>query len=339
MPAQRKAAARIEARGDGGKHFTSSPDFTALVRHRATGQWPEILAGLGIDAGALRNRHGPCPGCGGRDRFRFDDAGARGTFICGGGGEPLAGDGFALLMHVYGWRFPEAVEEVARALGLQPGEAKQANAAHVARLQEQARQRQAQADAERVERHRRCAADAAALWSRGEPVTRHAYLQRKAVQAHGIRQAGGLLLVPMHDAAGELWNVQKIDAAGQKCFLPGRKRGLFHLMGTPGRWLALAEGYATAATVHEATGWPVAVAFDAGNLLPVAEALARRHPAAGIAVYADHDAAGLKGARNAAQAVGGIVCAPATPGQDWNDAGAAAVREAARALAGPEVAA
>jgi hypothetical protein len=88
----------------------TAPTF-AMVKIAAHGRWPEILAGLGIDPAALRNRHGPCPGCGGIDRFRFDDK-DDGRFYCGGGGEPVSGDGFALLQHVYGWTAREALERV-----------------------------------------------------------------------------------------------------------------------------------------------------------------------------------------------------------------------------------
>ncbi len=51
----------------------------------ARGRWAEILPALGIGAEFLSDKHGPCSGCGGKDRFRFDDKGGRGTFICGGG--------------------------------------------------------------------------------------------------------------------------------------------------------------------------------------------------------------------------------------------------------------
>ena len=88
----------------------TAPTF-AMVKIAAHGRWPEILAGLGIDAAALRNRHGPCPGCGGTDRFRFDDK-DDGRFYCGGGGEPVSGDGFALLQHAHGWTAREALERV-----------------------------------------------------------------------------------------------------------------------------------------------------------------------------------------------------------------------------------
>jgi putative DNA primase/helicase len=87
----------------------------------ATDRWPEILLALGVPKATLVDRHGPCPGCGGEDRFRFDNKKGRGTFICSqGGGEPLSGDGFSLLHHVFGWNFKQAIEEVARVLGTLP---------------------------------------------------------------------------------------------------------------------------------------------------------------------------------------------------------------------------
>lgn len=94
----------------------TAPTFDT-VKAAAHGRWPEILGGLGIDPAALRNRHGPCPGCGGKDRFRFDDK-EIGRFYCGGGGEPVSGDGFALLQHVHGWSARESLERVAQSMGM-----------------------------------------------------------------------------------------------------------------------------------------------------------------------------------------------------------------------------
>ncbi len=93
-------------------------DF-ATVKAAARDQWPSLLQQLGIPTEALRDHHGPCPGCGGVDRFRFDDQDGDGSFICSnGGGDPLAGDGFHLLQHVYGWPPAQALKAVAEALGL-----------------------------------------------------------------------------------------------------------------------------------------------------------------------------------------------------------------------------
>lgn len=76
------------------------------------GRWQAILPAFGIGAEYLRNRHGPCPGCGGRDRFRFDDKDGRGTFYCNGSGNPTSGDGYALISHVHGWDNTRAYREV-----------------------------------------------------------------------------------------------------------------------------------------------------------------------------------------------------------------------------------
>ena len=88
------------------------------LREQVRGLWPTILPSLGIAPEYLRNRHMPCPGCGGNDRFRFDDKGGSGSFYCGGGGDPTSGDGFDLLKHVHGWDFAEAAKEVERVLGI-----------------------------------------------------------------------------------------------------------------------------------------------------------------------------------------------------------------------------
>lgn len=85
------------------------------VLDAARGRWETTLGRLGVNTALLTSRHGPCPGCGGRDRFRFDDKDGEGTFICSqGGGGNLAGNGLTLLAHVTGWQWKRCVEEVGR---------------------------------------------------------------------------------------------------------------------------------------------------------------------------------------------------------------------------------
>lgn len=79
----------------------------------AVGRWPGILQSLGIAPAFLGKKHGPCPICGGTDRYRFDDKG-RGTWICSHCG---AGDGFQLLQRVHGWSFSEAARQIDRIVG------------------------------------------------------------------------------------------------------------------------------------------------------------------------------------------------------------------------------
>ncbi len=91
------------------------------VKAATNGRWAGVLAGFGANAALLRNHHGPCPGCGGKDRFRFDDVGGDGSFLCSqGGGEVLAGDGFSLLMHIKGWEWKRCVAEIGMALNVTP---------------------------------------------------------------------------------------------------------------------------------------------------------------------------------------------------------------------------
>lgn len=87
------------------------------LKDKAAGKWRGILPAIGIDAKALRNRHGPCPMCGGKDRFRFDDKGGRGTWICNQCG---AGDGIELVKKFRGVDFKEAARIIEQHIGAAP---------------------------------------------------------------------------------------------------------------------------------------------------------------------------------------------------------------------------
>ena len=178
------------------------------------------------------------------------------------------------------------------------------------------RVREARDKAKRAERerHKTAQQNANTDWARGKPAdATHGYLARKGVGAYGIRELDGDILVPLSDTACTLHGVQRIDAAGNKKFPYGTaKTGHYHLIGEPGPRLIFAEGYATAASIHEATGDPVVVAFDAGNLRPVAEALHKKFPTAAIVIAGDNDKSGTgqRHAREAAAAVGGLMVLP-----------------------------
>lgn len=90
------------------------------VRTAAAGRWEGIHRALGIQlATTSHTKHTPCPGCGGKDRFRLDATYQdTGRWICGGGGDTQAGDGFSLLGHVFGWTPLEQLKAVADYLGL-----------------------------------------------------------------------------------------------------------------------------------------------------------------------------------------------------------------------------
>jgi putative DNA primase/helicase len=81
---------------------------------RAHGRWPEILVSLGVDRRFLVNRHGPCPMCGGRDRFRFDDRNGDGSYYCNQCG---AGTGLIMLKKLRDWTHKEACDAVDQIIG------------------------------------------------------------------------------------------------------------------------------------------------------------------------------------------------------------------------------
>ncbi len=162
-----------------------------------------------------------------------------------------------------------------------------------------AQQRQA-AEAAQAE----TAARARRLWQAAPPATvDHPYLIAKDIAPHGARMQGERLLIPLYDIGGTIVNLQTIGPGGEKRFLSGgRKKGCFHVIGPRLADVAgkangqantetayLCEGFATGASIHAATGAPVIVAFDAGNLLPVGAAVRDRYPDLAMVVCGDDD--------------------------------------------------
>ncbi len=182
---------------------------------------------------------------------------------------------------------------------------------------EQVRQRIEQArhqrEAEQHQRQQQAADYAARLWRdarRAYPG--HPYLAAKGCRPYNLRQRGDVLLVPLYHG-GELVNLQRIGADGQKRFLSGgRVKGCYSPLGiiTAGQPLYLCEGFATGATLHAETGHPVACAMNAGNLLEAGRHLQRRHPEAVLIVAGDDDrqTEGNPGKTAAIVAAAGLGC-------------------------------
>lgn len=180
----------------------------------------------------------------------------------------------------------------------------------------------------------------------------HDYLAEKHVGVCGDLRINGdnELVIPLQDADGKVWSYQTIDIFGDKNFLfGGRVKGCFFLMQNSGRGpLVVCEGYATGASISEATGWDVACAMNCGNLLRVATDLRKTHKGRTIVLAADNDRftkdddgnntnPGLTKAREAADAVGGIVAYPDFPesdvkGTDFNDLATHGIKYVARIL-------
>lgn len=195
------------------------------------------------------------------------------------------------------------------------------------------------ADQKRANLERQREADAAAekasgWWRQLADSGGNAYLERKGLPAgrlYGARVSkSGNLVVPMLDGDGKVHGLQVIycDPAAKakkgrdKDFTPPGlvKKSHWFQIGSPvaGGITLLCEGFATGASLHEATGLPVIVAFDAGNLLPVALAVRKRYRAARILICADDDYlstpnTGVQSAQAAALAIDSAYVVPAFP--------------------------
>ena len=218
------------------------------VASQARGRWHGILASLGVPPESLTPKHGPCPACGGKDRFRFDNLQDRGTFVCGRGGDPIAGDGFALVQHLLDCNPADALRAVSQVLGGNH------EAIPLARPQ-------------RPPEPSRTQAYGIALWEQADrsdaAVASHPYAIRKGIDYHAgigrvtasgrvIGRNADCLIAPVRSiATGELTAVEVINADGEKQDF-GTVRGSAFRLGDPrdraARWYVV-EGIADAISV------------------------------------------------------------------------------------------
>lgn len=215
----------------------------------------------------------------------------------------------------------------------------------------EAEERKAAAELKRVQGE--VARLAKLAWDASVPAFEHPYTTRKGVKISGARigefpvykveygkpitpfKTIPALLVPiLHDSKkGKIVSLQAYffedqEFYGDRAYLKdGQKQGGYCLIGTPKSTIAIVEGYATGCSVHEATGWAVIVAFDAGNLVNVAETARKNFPQSDIIVAGDNDhpnpktgkRAGNEAAASAGKAINARVVLPSVEGQDWND--------------------
>lgn len=187
-------------------------------------------------------------------------------------------------------------------------------AAHRAKVDTMRRER----EAEQAKRKAEAQTNAETINNTAPPAPDdYAYLTRKGIKAHGAKVHQGKLVIPMR-ADGKIHSLQFIGPDGDKRFLTGgRVAGCYFSIGNTrdAAALCIAEGFATGASIHEATGYPVAVAFNAGNLMAVAKAMRQKFPDLPLILCADDDRhtpenPGLMKATEAARAVGGLLVIP-----------------------------
>ena len=188
------------------------------------------------------------------------------------------------------------------------------------KIQAQVKAAQKDLQDKRKRKQHQSARIAARRWQAAVPTTKHPYLEAKGVRSYSLRTEDRNLLIPVcHER--QIWSLQIIYPDGRKRFLSGgRTSGCYFPIGAPGERIWLAEGYATAATIHELTGDVVVCAFNAGNLVNVAAQIRKWFTDRKIYVAADNDEAGVEAAMLAMNKhnLEGVKW-PDEDKADWND--------------------
>jgi putative DNA primase/helicase len=141
--------------------------------------------------------------------------------------------------------------------------------------------------------YERVAAECASKWDKLPDAFTHKYLDRKGVEAFGLRLDGDKLVTPVRDVDGKIWSLQYIpeDGARKMFSKGGKKSGNFHVLGdiNEGKTVLFAEGYATCSSLHMASRLPLVEVFDAGNISAVLRELAPRLQGKNLIICGDDD--------------------------------------------------
>jgi putative DNA primase/helicase len=289
---------------------------------RARGRWREILPRLGIESRYLTNRHGPCPLCGGVDRYRFDDREGSGSYYCNQCG---AGTGAILLRKLHGWDFKTACDEIDAIIGTDaPAPAREPKTA-----------------ADDTERKRRAIERVIAgaitpsivadyFAGRGLPVTSDVLLGHPRLWHAEAKRAWPAVVAPIIGPDGSLQAAQRIFVApdvprdARKTIMPPVvtiKAGAVRLFECDEE-LGIAEGVETAIAAQQLFRVPTWAALSAGNL----EAFEPPPGLLRLMIFADADLnhVGQAAAYALAKRLGRSEIAievhvPPMPGTDWLD--------------------
>lgn len=257
------------------------------IRELAKGRWFEILAEAGIATNFLTGRHCPCPVCGGRDRFRWDNKEERGTFYCT---HCKPGDGIDLLKNYKGWSAKEAFDFVKDLLGsgrIIPTGPKPILSHIMPTGEKVLKTKRDELKAE---------VDQILSWMVNASPN-HPYLEKKQIYIDGLKAIEGNLLIPIYEGDYSLVSFQKIWPNGKPLILKGTTVvGSYGAVGRQGssEILLLGEGWATVASVYLSTGHIGHISFGVNNLKAALETLLINLPVIRkVVIAADNDESGV----------------------------------------------
>ena len=278
------------------------------ITAQAVDKWDYIFHSLGIEVG--NGKHCPCPMCGGKDRFRFDNQNGRGTYICNQCG---SGDGLELMKHYYHCDAKEASIKLAECLNL-PNHSNQIREKTVFKKVEYLLSKTTLGQSE--------------------------YLTKKGLIFDLPLLDNGHIFVPMLNLHNEYAGGQFIEPDGSKHLMKSSsKKGAFILVGSilsrpeevcakllAHNEIIICEGLATGISIAEFRHQSIVIsAIDAGNLIHVAKAIRELNAMTKIIVAGDNDIGndkntGKEKAIETAQAVNGYYSIPDTDFKaDWDD--------------------
>lgn len=282
----------------------------------ATGKWESIFSSLGIEVG--NGHHCPCPVCGGKDRFRFDNQHGRGTYICNQCG---AGDGLELVKHYFHCDAKEACQKVAECLSLAKDEDSHLGLQNSTELKSEL-----------------SIADKVSYLLSKSTQEQSEYLTKKGLTLNLPLLDNGRIFAPMLNIDGCYVGGQFIEQDGNKHLMKGTKKNAafmlvfpqgiedFSTITTRAKEIIICEGLATGITIAEFRHDSIILsAVDAGNLIHVAKVMRKANDTARIIIAGDNDIGGGKNtgkdkAIEAAKVVNGYYSIPDTDFKsDWDD--------------------
>ncbi len=300
-------------------HFSvETPSVSDIVK-ASQGRWLYILANLGITV-PDNHKHGACPKCGGKDRFRFDDKNGKGTWFCNQCGH---GDGLDLVKLVTGKETKTACQEVSKIILLPTF--KEIAPTPIKKVS-------AKKGIEHYEKIKAFSSLGESQYLINKGFANHQCLITRQQYTQGeFSFPVGSLLLPLVDTDSVIKGGQLISLNGEKSLLSGSTlSGSFIIVRQPKKkpleQIVITEGFATGLSLSKCLDALIVASVSATNLVKVAQQLRAQYPDAKIIIAGDNDFVdgkdntGKMWAERAGKAVDGWVTLPPTHYKaDWDD--------------------